>query len=88
MNCPFCGEERSKIDSCLDESLATSHFVRHIARHMEEIAFGVVTRAYEDWSYDETSSEVTRLNSPKEAGFKCPIPVFTAPSFQTQYPLK
>jgi len=56
--CPFC--------QCPDSPFLSlpggiGYYVKHIARHMEEIAFGVVTRAYEDWSYDETSSEVTSL---------------------------
>lgn len=56
--CPFCQCPDSPF---LPLSGGIGYYVKHIARHMEEIAFGVVTRAYEDWSYDETSSEVTSL---------------------------
>ncbi len=32
-------------------------FARHVGRHLEEIAFAVVTKAYEEWQfYDDTSS--------------------------------
>ncbi|KAL8821610.1 MAG: hypothetical protein Q9191_007272 [Dirinaria sp. TL-2023a] len=46
--CLFCGEMLRK--SMLDER------ARHIGRHMEEIAFSVVTKPYEDWDFYTDSS--------------------------------
>ena len=37
--------------------------MKHIGHHMEEIAFGVVSTAYENWSYDESGSEVEPLDT-------------------------
>ena len=48
-NCAFCEEVLSNYDR-IDRS-------RHLARHMEEIAFTVVPKPYEDWDfYSDTSS--------------------------------
>jgi hypothetical protein len=44
LRCPFCGFE-SDI-TCF----------KHIAHHMEEIAFGALTTAYEQWSYNDSNS--------------------------------
>lgn len=38
--------------------LPVSDLLKHITRHMEEVAFGVVNRPHAEWSYDETSSLV------------------------------
>ena len=41
--CLFCGEVLSE---------AGGHeYARHIGRHMEEIAFAVVRKPYEDWEF-------------------------------------
>ena len=41
--CLFCGEALSE---------AGRHkYARHVGRHMEEIAFAVVTKPYEDWEF-------------------------------------
>jgi hypothetical protein len=45
--CPFCFNE------------AEPHPIRHLGHHMEEIAFGVLTTAYENWSYNDTDSHVS-----------------------------
>ena len=37
------------------------HYVKHVGHHMEEIAFGILTTAYEDWSYADTNSSVGSL---------------------------
>ena len=46
--CLFCGEVLSKAER--DE------YARHVGRHMEEIAFAVVTKPYEDWDFYSVSS--------------------------------
>ena len=51
--CVFCGEVLLE-----DE---WEERVRHVGRHMEEIAFTVVTRIYEDWEfYSDASSSKFR----------------------------
>ena len=45
--CPFCGERMDRGE------LARG---KHLGRHMEEIAFAVVTKPYEDWDFYSTSS--------------------------------
>ena len=48
-NCVFCGKISSEV-GCEERS-------RHVGRHMEEIAFTVVTKPYEDWDfYTDASS--------------------------------
>lgn len=47
--CLFCPERIS--------SVCTRNRARHIGRHMEEIAFAVVPKAYEDWEFYSDSSE-------------------------------
>ncbi|KAK5213559.1 hypothetical protein LTR41_001138 [Exophiala xenobiotica] len=37
-------------------------YIKHIGHHMEEIAFGVVSTAYENWSYDDSGSELEPPN--------------------------
>ena len=48
--CHFCGKE-VKIG-----------LVKHIGHHMEEIAFGALSTAYEEWSYADSDSEVSILS--------------------------
>ena len=48
--CVFCGEMLSFAD-LKDRS-------RHVPRHMEEIAFTVVTKQYEDWDFYSDASSV------------------------------
>ena len=45
--CPFCGEKTDQ---------GTWARGKHLGRHMEEIAFAVVTKPYEDWDFYSTSS--------------------------------
>ena len=49
-SCVFCEEVLSWADR-RDHS-------RHVARHMEEIAFMVVTKPYEDWDFYTDASSV------------------------------
>ena len=46
--CPFCSE---------DIGLDRSNRERHIGRHMEGIAFAVVTKPYEEWEFYSGPSE-------------------------------
>ena len=46
--CPFCSE---------DMGLDRTNRGRHIGRHMEEIAFAVVTKPYEEWDFYSGPSE-------------------------------
>ncbi|KAF2110431.1 hypothetical protein BDV96DRAFT_201918 [Lophiotrema nucula] len=48
--CHFCGKE------------ANSDPIKHVGHHMEEIAFGVLSTSYEEWSYDDTDSEVSTIS--------------------------
>jgi len=61
--CPFC-DKNIELDS-----------TKHMGHHMEEIAFGVLTTAYEEWSYDDTNSEasipVVHTKSPPRRTFFC-----------------
>ena len=45
--CPFCDEKTDR---------GTRARGDHLGRHMEEIAFAVVTKPYEDWDFYSTSS--------------------------------
>ena len=45
--CPFCGEKTDRGEVAR---------VKHLGRHMEEIAFAVVTKSYEDWDFYSDSS--------------------------------
>lgn len=47
--CLFCGEPLKKAE--------TAKRARHIGRHMEEIAFSVVTKPYEEWEFYSDSSD-------------------------------
>jgi hypothetical protein len=49
--CPFCQRRKYSFPGITT--------IKHMGSHMEEIAFAVVTRAYEDWSYAETSSRAS-----------------------------
>lgn len=56
--CPFCSVwEHLESPGCL------SAYTKHIARHMEEIAFAVVTTPHEAWLYAETASAVSVNNT-------------------------
>lgn len=46
-NCLFCGEETDTVKDGRS---------RHIERHMEEVAFMVVSRPYEEWDFYSDSS--------------------------------
>ena len=52
ITCVFCGEVL--LEDGWEER------VRHVGRHMEEIAFTVVTKSYEDWEFysDASSSKL------------------------------
>lgn len=41
---------------CLENIVLSDLFSRHIARHMEDISFSVVTKSYEDWDFYDGSS--------------------------------
>ena len=48
--CLFCGVDKLDIEGSIR---------RHIERHMEEIAFAVVSKSYEEWEfYSDSSSGV------------------------------
>ena len=47
LECPFCNE---------DIGFDLIERVRHIGRHMEEIAFAIVTKPYEEWDFYSDSS--------------------------------
>lgn len=69
--CLFCGEVLSKAWSKRDE------YARHVGRHMEEIAFAVVTKPYEEWDfYSDSSGKSLKFEDvflhPYDA---CPIPI-------------
>ena len=51
--CLFCGEMLSKAN--LRER------AEHVGRHMEEIAFSVVTKPYEDWDFYTESSRKSKM---------------------------
>lgn len=46
--CVFCGEQTGGKDN---------NRQKHIGRHMEEIAFAVVSRSYEEWDFYSDSSD-------------------------------
>lgn len=48
VSCPFCQKVSPKWN--------TAGRARHIGRHMEEIAFAVVPKAYEEWEFYSNSS--------------------------------
>ena len=57
-DCLFCGKVLSEAGWEGWEELS-----RHIGRHMEEIAFTIVTKPYEDWEfYSDASDASTDLN--------------------------
>ena len=50
--CLFCGENNLYVEDSRR---------RHIERHMEEVAFAVVSKPYEEWDfYSDSSSEAYR----------------------------
>ena len=49
-DCVFCGEVLSRA--------IRREWVRHLGRHMEEIAFMIVTKPYEDWDFYSDASSV------------------------------
>ena len=52
-SCPFCQETLSLYNNRSRD--------RHVGRHMEEIAFAVVPKAYEDWEfYSDSSGDIPR----------------------------
>lgn len=51
--CLFCGEMLPKANSRAR--------TRHVGRHMEEIAFSVVTKPYEDWDFYTESSRKSNI---------------------------
>ena len=53
--CVFCGEQ-------IESQLRRFH---HLCRHMEEIAFTVVTKPYEDWSFYSDSCSGSSGKTPK-----------------------
>ena len=55
-SCIFCEEVLSIADK--DDWVTWYHSSRHVARHMEEIAFTVVTKPYEDWDFYSDASSV------------------------------
>ena len=52
ITCLFCGQRTT-------EGMGKNSRGKHVGQHMEEIAFMVVPKAYEDWEfYSEASSEI------------------------------
>jgi hypothetical protein len=60
-SCVFCDQ---KIEGTIRD------LMRHIGRHMEEIAFAVVPRAYEDWAFYSDSDDATKLKLEFDTGVK------------------
>lgn len=56
--CPFC--DVTNLLGPLERG--GRPYIKHIGHHMEEIAFGVVSTAYENWSYDELGSDLNPLD--------------------------
>jgi hypothetical protein len=56
--CPFC--EITNLPRLGEDGVHA--YVKHVGHHMEEIAFGVVSTAYENWSYDESGSDPESTN--------------------------
>ena len=52
--CHFCKEELSEVGEI--------EYARHVGRHMEEIAFAVVTKPYEDWEFYSDCSGKSNKN--------------------------
>ena len=74
VNCPFCGETL--------QNSATERG-RHIGRHMEEIAFAVVTKPYEAWEFYSDSTSDSSLGdhpsiSPPSPGSPNALPTQTS----------
>lgn len=57
--CPFCDIEFL----ALEMEIYNRTYIKHIGRHMEEVAFSVATTAYSDWSYDESGSDEALISS-------------------------
>ena len=60
-SCSFCQEKFPRSD--------VSQSARHLGRHMEEIAFAVVPKAYEEWEFYSDSSE--GQPAPKDFIYAC-----------------
>ena len=75
ITCLFCGQRTT-------EGRGKNSRGRHVGQHMEEVAFMVVPKAYEDWEfYSEASSGV-------QAGFRCEkINPFTGNPCNREYPI-
>lgn len=56
--CPFCGN----LELSGAMKLSDRTFIKHVGHHMEDVAFAVVSTAYENWSYDESASEPELLS--------------------------
>ena len=54
--CPFCGEDNLHVEDSRR---------RHIERHMEEVAFAVVSKPYEEWDFysDSTSKSLADVET-------------------------
>ena len=60
-SCIFCGQ---KLENSRKER------IRHIGRHMEDIAFSVVPRAYNDWAFYSESDDIPKSESETEVNFR------------------
>ncbi|KAL9607335.1 MAG: hypothetical protein Q9167_007743 [Letrouitia subvulpina] len=57
MSCPFCNEILEPLPSRSPPSSVLRSRFKHVGRHMENIAFAVVPRQYENWEfYSESTS--------------------------------
>ena len=59
---------------------------RHVARHMEEIAFTVVTKPYEDWDFysDASSVKYEGIHNPRNTTASCDAEGDEDTAYQTQ----
>ena len=55
--CYFCGKE------------VKSGLIKHFGHYIEDIAFGVLSTAYEEWLYDDLDSEVSMLSACSRSTF-------------------
>jgi hypothetical protein len=59
-SCPICGD--------FVETWSTSVYCAHVCQHMEQIAFAIVTKPYEDWDFYTDNGSVACIahedNSP------------------------
>ena len=61
IECLFCGESDVYFDSSRNDCSRAR--TRHISRHMEEIAFAVVPKPYEEWEFYSDSSSESLMSS-------------------------